>query len=33
MMAWVRRLPTWPLAALGLLAWLALVYFMVGDLV
>jgi hypothetical protein len=23
---------TWPLAAIGLLAWFALLYFMVGDL-
>jgi|KBSMisStandDraft_5_1062788.scaffolds.fasta_scaffold57980_3 hypothetical protein len=27
-----RRWLTWPLAALGLFAWLALLYFMVGDL-
>ena len=27
-----RRWATWPLAALGLVAWLTLLYFMVGDL-
>jgi hypothetical protein len=28
----VRRWATWPLAVAGLLAWFALLYFMVGDL-
>jgi hypothetical protein len=27
-----RRWGTWPLAAIGLLAWFALLYCMVGDL-
>jgi hypothetical protein len=27
-----RRWGTWPLAAIGLLAWFALLYVMVGDL-
>ena len=28
----IRRWATWPLAVAGLLAWFALLYFMVGDL-